>query len=352
MKITIIMPLYNEEQEVKKSITSIINQTYQNFELILINDGSTDNSEAVCQAYAEHYENIRLFTIENSGPGFARNFGMTHARGDYLAFVDADDYLAPDFLEHMTQIMEAGDFDIVASHHYLVDQKIKVAPINYTQGIVDKQGTPEQKKRYEQFKVASSFGYVWGKLYKKSFIQEKEIRFSEERAVFLEDTLFNLKLFAYQPRYYLYDLPLYYYHFYEGSLSNKKKDVTLAAIRFLEDYYDFLIERNHYEDNLDLLIPLANRVLAWSLFKTLENDFQLKNIRQKIKLFAQNQTVQKIVQEPQALKELAKLESRLQIIMYSWITWNLRYGFEEILAVFFCLNYPLFKIYIQNSLRA
>ena len=91
--ITVIVPIYNAENYLDKCICSIINQTYTNFELLLINDGSTDSSDAICNKYAFNDKRIKVYDIENHGVGHERNVGIQQTKGEWLAFVDSDDYL-------------------------------------------------------------------------------------------------------------------------------------------------------------------------------------------------------------------------------------------------------------------
>lgn len=352
MKISVIVPIYNAEAQIEQALDSIFGQTYPNVEVILINDGSIDRSLEICQSYEMQHENVVLVSIENSGPGAARNVGLAQVTGDYIAFVDADDYLAPNFFEKMLRLAVEKNLDIISSNYYRVDTEIMEAVNPFTTGIVSKNGSAEEKRRYHQFKTSSAFGYVWGKLYKTSFIKAHPIQFEEEKKVFLEDTLFNLKAMAFEPHYYVLNEPLYYYNVCEDSLSNKAEDITERVIRLLEKYESFLEETGTFNQNLDLLVPLTNRIISWSLFKTMEHDNQLNNIQVKIRYFSNNQTVQRIMHHHQVFRELKKIDSGLQIILYSFITLTMRYKLDKLLAMFFFMNYPLFSIYIKKMVRA
>ena len=92
MKVSIIMPVFNSENYVSKSIDSIMNQTYDNWELIIVNDGSSDDTEAICREYSECDNRIKLINIKNSGPSVARNIGLQNSKGNYILFLDGDDY--------------------------------------------------------------------------------------------------------------------------------------------------------------------------------------------------------------------------------------------------------------------
>lgn len=110
--ISIIVPVYNTSAYLRRCMKSLLNQTYQNFEIILINDGSTDGSGLLCEEYAESDQRIRLIHQENAGPSAARNRGIELASGDYITFVDSDDFVEPNYLERLYQTAKTNDTDI------------------------------------------------------------------------------------------------------------------------------------------------------------------------------------------------------------------------------------------------
>lgn len=344
MKVSIIMPIYNAEKYLEKSLDSILNQSYRNIELILINDGSTDSSKHICEVYQNKDSRVKFIDIENSGPGYARNVGIDNAIGDYISFVDADDWIEVEAIETLLNISILNDYDVVSSNHYRVVDEIEISKNNYKTG--------ELSDTYESFKTSSSFGYVWGKLYKKSFINKHEIRFSEERKVFLEDTLFNLKVVAYNPEYYVLNKPLYYYNIIEDSLSNTTEEITDRAIKLLSDYGDFLDRKDLYNENLDLFMPLASRTIAWSLFKSMDHNFSFKNIHKRVNEFSNSSTITRLFKDKRGLKELRKLDSILQVLLYSFIVLCIRYRLEIILSLVFYMFYPVFIIYIKKILKS
>lgn len=352
MKTSIIVPIYNAEQYLPRCLESILSQSYKNIELILVNDGSKDKSLEICRKYESKDKRIVVLNIENSGPGVARNKGIEIATGGYIVFVDADDYIDHCAVETLIKIAIEGEYDIVSASHYRVDREITVSKNNYETGKISGSGHAKEIKRYNLFKTSSSFGYVWGKVYKASFIEDNKVKFSDQRAVFLEDTLFNLKLISYNPKYYVLNQPLYYYNVYEDSLSNKKEDITDRVIKMLEDYGEFLREENVYNENLDLFVPLASRTIAWSLFKTMENSSKLSIVHKRAKEFSDNDTVRTLFVRKSTLSQLKKLNSTLQFLLYSFVVLSIRYRLEKLLALVFYLNYYLFEIYIKKSLKA
>lgn len=126
MKFSIVMPIYNSADKVAKSIESILNQTYSNLELIIVDDGSTDNSYDVCEKYAILDERVKLFHQENSGPGFARNYGVSKCSGHYIAFLDSDDYYELNFLYEVNNVIkkEDSDFVFISTINELPDGKV------------------------------------------------------------------------------------------------------------------------------------------------------------------------------------------------------------------------------------
>lgn len=348
MKISIIIPVYNAEKYVKKTIESVTMQSYRNLEIILINDGSKDDSHAICRDYAFRDMRIKLIDIENSGPGFARNIGLREASGEYICFVDADDKLEKNALETLLSIREIYDFDIVCGNHFKVHSTIKESRDFCETGEISRE---KNVRRFNSFKTSDSFGYVWAKLYKRKFLTMNNICFSEEREVFLEDLLFNLKCFAFTPMYYLINTPIYHYNVSSGSLSNRREDITHRSICFLRNYEKFLDTNDLYFENRDLFVPLSTRVIAWSLFKSMDYKVSLGNLISKTKVFSRDETVNRVFLQKRALREIITLNNILQRILYLFIIFSIVYKLDFLLSLVFFISYPLFKVYIRVFLR-
>ena len=110
--ISIIIPVYNAEKYLPNCLDSVINQTYKNLEIILVDDGSTDKSSEICDEYAQKDFRIKLIHKENGGVSSARNAGLALVSGDYIAWVDSDDFVAPDYIEYMYKLLKEYDADI------------------------------------------------------------------------------------------------------------------------------------------------------------------------------------------------------------------------------------------------
>lgn len=172
-KVSVIVPVYNVENYLAKCLDSLVNQTYQNIEILVINDGSKDNSEKIIQEYAQKYpEKIKPFTKENGGLSDARNFGIDRATGDYLGFVDSDDYVMPSMFEEMAYLAEKHQSKMVICNIQKVDQNG-----NITQKLTQIPNMPEKIDLEKNLSVFSDLSYfACNKLFKKELFREKRFK--------------------------------------------------------------------------------------------------------------------------------------------------------------------------------
>ena len=155
--ISIIVPLYNKDQYIKRCLLSILNQTYNDFEIIIINDGSTDNSEQIVREL--NNKKIRFYTTNNKGVSHARNFGIREAKGEYVCFVDADDYVSPNYLSTMIYNMDKNVDLIITNKIDVYGELMKKIDIEEYSGYV---------RNIPKYFYQLGFCHpVWGKLYKK-----------------------------------------------------------------------------------------------------------------------------------------------------------------------------------------
>lgn len=186
-EISVIVPVYNAEKYLYRCIDSILEQTFTNFELLLVDDGSSDNSGIICDEYACKDSRIRVFHKENGGVSSARNIGLDYARGNWIAFVDSDDYVYPSFLATYMDLCNNGVdlciLGVVPDYSLSVEYKITKASIDY---IGDLQSA------LFLFADCQMFGALWNKLLKKSIIEEYQLRLNEEYK-YREDEEFLLR---------------------------------------------------------------------------------------------------------------------------------------------------------------
>lgn len=182
-KVSIIMPVYNEEAFLKETLDSVISQTLKDIEIICVDDGSTDNSVRILQEYAKNDKRILVLQQKNSGAGTARNFGMTRATGEYLAFLDSDDLYEPAMLEEMYTSARQDDLDVIVCRADAFDSK--TGRHKETRWTVKTQYLPSVKP-FAATDVPDNFfatfvWWPWDKLFKKTFVDELGIVFQNLR---------------------------------------------------------------------------------------------------------------------------------------------------------------------------
>lgn len=201
-RVSIVVPIYNVEEYLEKCLDSLVEQTYKNIELILVNDGSTDRSLEIAERYAEKYQQIKLITQKNGGLSKARNTGMKLAEGEYLCFVDSDDWLELDTVQEIITFMEKDDLDLClfGANGYLLDEKglQRQSEGDYCysskcKGIYSGKELFSRLYSVGEFK-ASACMYMM----KRKLIAEKALEFKE--GIIHEDELFTPFLFYYAGR--------------------------------------------------------------------------------------------------------------------------------------------------------
>lgn len=210
--ISIIIPVYNTEKYLDRCIQSVLAQTYTNWELLLIDDGSTDSSWAICDKYAEQDSRIKVFHKENGGVSSARNLGLDNAKGEWISFIDSDDWVANQYLEILHQ---NGLYDFVTGYWSILNCDSFCSKPFYNQEF--------RKDGIRTFLDINTgkLSYPVCRLYRRSIIKNNRLRF-DTKIHFAEDALFNLSYIRYiQTAKQTGDI-LYYYEKHENSLSNKE----------------------------------------------------------------------------------------------------------------------------------
>ena len=223
--ISIIVPMYNAESTISNTIEHILQQTYKNWELILIDDGSTDQTYSICNKYLNDDNRIVLKKVENGGPSKARNLGLRYAKGEYVTFCDADDYFDINFLDNMLSVLQVdNDIDLVICSYKSYSKKEK--------NLYNTTELTSQEIAYQCLDNEKIAGYLWNKMFKNDIIKKHKIRFDEE--IFCcEDLLFIIKYIEKSKKAYYIDKELYYHTNQPSSIINSynplKKVTSLDA---------------------------------------------------------------------------------------------------------------------------
>ena len=218
--VTVIIPAYNVEDYLLNCIESIMRQTYKNIEIIVIDDGSSDNTFEIAKKYARNRNNITVVTQNNEGVSEARNNGLDGAHGKYVLFIDADDTVEPTFIEKQVKALENNDIAIVGINIIAKKKKQKL-PKHKSEGNI----------MGALFFDEGVGGYVCNKIYRKEIITNNHLRFDKKYAI-LEDLIFNINYLKNAKTVKIIREPLYNYYQRKGSATRKSlKSLTEGMLR-------------------------------------------------------------------------------------------------------------------------
>lgn len=246
--ISIIIPIYNASKYLNQCLQSIINQSYKNFEVLLIDDGSTDNSKMICKKYLNKDKRFHYLYKHNEGVSSARNLGLEHAKGEYIIFVDSDDYCDTNMLNEIVKQMDKNT--LICFGYY---QKFKNKNISMS---INNCNNKELTKNIYTYIIDSESigGYLWNKVFSTEIIKRHNIRF-KNNVHFLEDMLFVIEYIKFINQVKYINLPLYYYRMRINSVSSdlfsKKNLSMLDALKLLiqqfkpNDYATELLKYNY-----------------------------------------------------------------------------------------------------------
>ena len=188
MKYSIVVPVYNMEKYVEACIKSILAQTFQDFELLLINDGSTDNSYQICLNYSKIDSRVKAIDKVNGGVSSARNLGVDLSQGEYILFVDSDDSILPNLLETIEKVNKKGEYDLVVfgaiENWFRGDVLLKKQNASDVKSICYKKGLKNENWNYiyKSINMAS----IWNKVYKSKIIKNNNLKFSTNCVIFID----------------------------------------------------------------------------------------------------------------------------------------------------------------------
>ncbi len=274
VKVSVIVPVYNVENYLEYCLSGLLNQTLQDIEIICVNDGSTDNSINILQRYQQTDNRIKIITQSNSGQGTARNSAIDIANGEYIGFVDPDDYVSPQMFETLYNQAKAYNADLVEESFYINNQARK-----YKRKQKNKLNLPINN--IFNWKIRKNYAFsvnlaVWNKLYRRDFIKKHNIKFMD--VVRGEDIIFTVKSRVLAERILYIDDADYYYQIKEDNsviinpdLKNKKK---INRFEYFELFKQSLVDSNIYN-------ILEKDYKKW-VIKSLLEDLSKKKFKNKI----------------------------------------------------------------------
>lgn len=314
-KISVIIPVHNAEKYIKKAVQSVSRQSYTNWELILVENGSEDSSLKISREFAEKNEKIRLIEEKTKGIGNARNAGLDHASGEYIIFVDADDYL-PD--EHVFRryinIAEQIKTDIIVSNYSRL-WKEKILPAA-DHSLFSMCSSDSEEFRFRGFFSVGTLSYVWGKLYRKSFLNENHIVFSDFE--YAEDKLFNIQCYICGARYAFVKEQGYIYRKNDDSISFQyHKDSSKCWIGIADEIRKWIEEK---KENPEIYKGLIYYTIFFAAFfdgkmEYMEHKNSLRAVKRVLKIYGQDALGKECFQKLYSEKQFLQLQQRMWRIM-------------------------------------
>jgi len=281
-KISVIIPLYNVEKYIDKCINSVLNQSLKDIEIILVNDGSPDRCGQIAEEYKKIDRRVRVIHKENGGLSSARNAGLNTATGEFIAFVDSDDWIELNMLEELYNIAKKEGADLsVCNYTRIYEFNSHRDFLNIKDEVIDINSKGINEYFYKYY-----FNYIHGdeacnKIFKRSIIEEKHIRFERNSEVFAEDKLFNLYFIIHAKKIVSTRKSLYNYLQRDGSLMNSPKPNLMKQYVNLTEKFLVYARKNGKVKDIKYISPIIlldliygsiqNIIKAGATFQELKN---------------------------------------------------------------------------------
>ena len=259
IKVSVVMPIYNAGDYLTRAIGDVLRQSLTELELICVNDGSTDNSLSIIKSFMKKDQRIKLINQQNAGTSVARNVGIEAAVGQYIIFLDADDFYEKDLLKLLYEAAEKDNLDVAVARFdiYNDNQNKYSLPMEEPHSGIFVDGSVSSKNEYPDFILSSTTGYVWNKLFRTTFVKNMELAFDPELYVF-EDVCFVCSALALAERVAKIDDILIHHRVYsEQSRARLFRKYYSQVPVVYKKLKDFLMQRGLY-------IPLKKGYLNFS----------------------------------------------------------------------------------------
>ena len=248
--VSIIVPVYNAEASLHRCVESVLNQEFTDFELLLANDGSRDSSGALCDGFAAADNRVRVFHKENSGVSDTRNFCLDQARGRYLQFLDADDWITPNATKLLVRAMEEHSCDMVVSDFY----RVVGERVSHKGDIDDPQILSREEYAAHMMENPADFyyGVLWNKLYRREIVEQHHLRM-DSAISWCEDFMFNLEYIRRAETFFALQVPIYYYVKTKGSLCTQGISISrtiqmkLTVFEYYNQFFKSVLNEEDYE---------------------------------------------------------------------------------------------------------
>ena len=288
--ISILVPVYNVERYLNQCLNSILQQTFRDFEVICINDGSTDHSLEIIKSFIAKDKRFKLIDKINTGYGHSMNQGLSQCLGEYISIIESDDYIKPDMLERLYTVAIKNNLDVARCNYYIFSKFSKKLNNDYIKDIL----ANKVLKPLDHIKIFYQPPSIWVNLYKREFIDKYKIRFLETAGASFQDTSFVFKVYALCKRFMFINEALLYYRIDNdgSSINNKSKafcvcDEYQEILKFTKEHpqiYDKIkyhipvLRYNCYRWNFLRIDPSLRKSFLKSWQKDINNDYSENRI--------------------------------------------------------------------------
>lgn len=267
IKVSIVVPVYNVEKYLRTCLYTLVNQTLKDIEIIIVNDGSTDNSQLIIDEFQRQYPNlIKSLIKDNGGLSDARNFGIKYCKGEYLAFLDSDDFIELDMYEKMYTMAKKYDYDLVSCNYWkqYSNNKEVVFSRNYI----------NSKDMF-----IDGLAAAWNKIYKRDIIINSGVVFPQ--GLIYEDTEFYAKLIPHIKKCGHVNEALVHYIQRKGSIVNSNGEKIEQIFSIIDNILEYYYDKNIYKDYGEELEYFCTRILLGSSMERIIN-VESRNLRKKL----------------------------------------------------------------------
>ncbi len=303
-RVSVIVPVYQVEAYLARCLDSLLAQTFEDFELILVNDGTRDGCPEIMNAYAAKDARIRILHKENGGLSSARNAGLDVAQGEYVAFVDSDDYVAPALLEDTVRAAEQSDADLVLFNYRLVVDGVEQGPYLPMDDEVISLDQMGLARYFYRYWMPYRHGQeAWCRLYRRDIIEKNGLRFAPNREIFAEDTLFSAMYLMHVRKLAALSTPYVYYVQRGDSLMAMRKPRLAHRLMMLSIRLSEYVRTCGRERELADVLP----VLCYDklICKGIRLDPSLEDVYDAMRELGQNDTMRSLLRALMGFRPLA-----------------------------------------------
>lgn len=330
--LSILVPIYNTERYLEQALDSLCAQIFKDFEVICINDGSTDGSRDIIQKYLDSDSRFKVIDKPNSGYGASMNLGIAEARGEYIGILEPDDFLEPNALELLVSKAKEANADVVKANYWFYwsepedrNQLIQVIKPEMADHILDPQNEPD---------IYLALPSIWSAIYKRTYLQNNSIQFLETPGASFQDLSFTFKIWAYTHKVYLLEEPILHYRQDNEASSVNNPEKAFCVCTELEEieqtleslpierqkklsFYVYRIKYDNYMWNYQRLTPELRKQFLKRMVRDLQQGRENGNYKPEIFGSWQAKNLDYLLRNPEAFYERFPINpSRLQKAWY------------------------------------